>query len=238
MIDEVSMQPKKTGTSPKTASAQTNKRRVFVVDDHPIVRRGLIQMINSEADLEVCGEGEEAYAALKAIKEKQPDLVLLDVSLKDSDGLELAKELKAQLPDLPVLMLSMHDEALYTERALRAGARGFIMKEEAPQILLAAMRKVLAGGVYVSEKMGANLLQGMARGKRAGVELPMDRLTDRELEIFRMIGAGKTVKEIAELLFLSTKTVESHREHIKDKLNLRTSAELLRFAIQNDSEKR
>jgi DNA-binding NarL/FixJ family response regulator len=130
-------------------------------------------------------------------------------------------------------MLSMHDESLYTERALRAGARGFLMKEEAPQTLLTAIRKVLAGGVYVSEKMGANLLQGMAGGKRVGVELPMDCLTDRELEIFHQIGAGKTMKDIAEGLFLSVKTVESHREHIKDKLNIKTSAELLRFATQN-----
>ncbi len=209
------------------------KRRVFVVDDHPIVRRGLVELINTQPDLVVCGEAEDAPTALRAIKEQRPDLALLDVSLKEGDGLELAKDLKSQLPDLAILMLSMHDESLYTERALRAGASGFIMKEEAPQTLLAAIHKVLAGGVHVSEKMGARLLQGMARGKKPGVELPMDRLTDRELEVFRMIGEGQTVKEIAEALFLSAKTVEAHREHIKDKLNVRTSAELLRFAIQN-----
>lgn len=209
------------------------KRRVFVVDDHPIVRRGLVELINTQPDLVVCGEAEDAPTALRAIKEQRPDLALLDVSLKEGDGLELAKDLRSQLPDLVILMLSMHDESLYTERALRAGASGFIMKEEAPQTLLAAIHKVLAGGVHVSEKMGARLLQGMARGKKPGVELPMDRLTDRELEVFRMIGEGQTVKEIAEALFLSAKTVEAHREHIKDKLNVRTSAELLRFAIQN-----
>ncbi|HVX84955.1 MAG TPA: response regulator transcription factor [Phycisphaerae bacterium] len=217
----------------RPSTARSLKRRIFVVDDHPIVRAGLVQLINNEADLEVCGQGEDAQNALRAIRDASPDLALLDVSLKDSDGLELAKDLKGHLPHLPILMLSMHDEALYTERALRAGARGFLMKEEAPQTLIAAIRKVLAGGVYVSEKMNANLLQGMARGKRAGAQLPMDRLTDRELEIFRLIGDGKTVKEIADALFLSVKTVESHREHIKDKLNIRTSAELLRFATQN-----
>jgi DNA-binding NarL/FixJ family response regulator len=209
------------------------KWRLFVVDDHPIVRGGLVQLINHESDLEVCGQGEEAYAALAAIKEVKPDLVVLDVSLKDSDGLELAKELRAQVPAVLILMLSMHDEALYTERALRAGARGYVMKDEPPQVLLAAIRKVLAGGIHVSENMGAKLLQGMVRGKKA--ELPMDRLTDRELEVFQMIGAGKTVKEIARALFLSAKTVEVHREHIKQKLNVRTSAELLRFALQNST---
>ena len=209
------------------------KRRIFVVDDHPIVRQGLAQLINNEQDLVVCGQGEEAYQSLRAIKEARPDLALVDVSLKDSDGIELLKELRAAVPDLPVLILSMHDESLYAERALRAGARGYIMKQEAPQTLLSAVRKVLAGDVYVSEKMGAALLQRIVGGKKPGGDLPMDRLTDRELEIFGMIGAGQSVKEIADKLFLSVKTVEAHREHIKEKLNLKSSAELLRFAIRN-----
>jgi DNA-binding NarL/FixJ family response regulator len=233
---EAAMQnAKKISAAKKTKSAGTTKKRVFIVDDHPVVRSGLNKLLNNEPDLEVCGEGEETYAALKSIKEKEPDLVLLDVSLKDSDGLELAKELKAQRPNIPVLMLSMHDEELYTERALRAGARGFLMKEEAPDKLLAAIRKVLAGGMHVSEKMGANLLAGMMGRKKEGPALPMDRLTDRELEVFRMIGAGKSIKEIAGTLFLSAKTVEAHREHIKDKLNLKSSNELLRYAVQNSS---
>src|SRR5690348_3557764 len=220
------------------SSSSSNKKKVFVVDDHPIVRQGLIQLINNEPDLAVCGEAEEAYAGLRAIKDAKPDLVLLDVSLKDSDGIELVKELKAQLPDLLILMLSMHDEALYTERALRAGAKGYIMKQEAPPVLLAAIRKVLGGAVYVSEKMGATLLNRMVGGKKPGGELPMDRLTDRELEVFRMIGAGESVKEIADHLCLSVKTVEAHREHIKEKLNFKSSAELLRFAIQNSPDAR
>jgi len=216
----------------KAAQTDSKKRRIFLVDDHPIVRRGLAQVIDNEPDLAVCGQGDEAYPSLRAINEAKPDLVLLDVSLKDSDGVELLKELKAQQPELPVLMLSMHEESLYAERALRAGARGYVMKQEAPQVLLAAIRKVLSGQVYVSETLSELLLQRMVGGKKPD-EMPMDRLTDRELEVFSMIGAGKSVKEIAEKLFLSVKTVEAHREHIKSKLNLKSSAELLRFAIHN-----
>jgi DNA-binding NarL/FixJ family response regulator len=156
--------------------------------------------------------------------------------LKDSDGIELLKEIKAQWPDLPVLVLSMHDESLYAERALRAGAGGYIMKQEAPQVLLTAMRTVMSGQVYVSGKMSATLLHRMVGGKRKDGALPMDRLTDRELEIFRMIGAGNSIKEIADKLFLSVKTVEAHREHIKEKLAIKSSAELLRFAIRNSPD--
>jgi DNA-binding NarL/FixJ family response regulator len=224
--------------NPGRAQGTTTKHRVFIVDDHPIVRQGLAQLIDSEPDLAVCGQGEDAYQSLAGIREAKPELVLLDVSLKDADGLELLKEIKSFAPSLKVLMLSMHDEALYTERALRAGASGYIMKQEAPQALLAAIRKVLSGQVYVSEKMGATLLQRMVGGKKGIGELPMDRLTDRELEVFRMIGAGLSVKEIADKLCLSAKTVEAHREHIKEKLSFKNSAELLRFAIQNSPDSR
>jgi len=220
----------------KSFSSETQqqpKRRLFIVDDHPIVRQGLMQLINSEADLTVCGQGEEAYQSLRAIREARPDLVLVDISLKDSDGIELLKELKAQVPELPVLVLSMHDEKLYAERALRAGAHGYIMKQEVSDRLLTAVRTVLSGKVYVSESMSAMLVQKMVGGKATAEKLPMDRLTDRELEVFRMIGEGLSIKEIAEKLFLSAKTVEAHREHIKDKLNLKSSAELLRFAVKN-----
>ena len=225
----------KNGSS--AAAATGTKKRVFVVDDHPIVRQGLVQLVNSQIDLATCGEGEDVYQSLASIRQLKPDLVLMDVSLKDGDGLELIKEIRAFNAILPILMLSMHDEALYTERALRAGANGYIMKQEAPQMLLAAMRKVLSGQVYVSDKMSTTLLQQMV-GKKGLGELPMDRLTDRELEVFRMIGSGLTVKAIAEKLCLSVKTIEAHREHIKEKLNFRTSAELLRFAIQNSPDSR
>jgi DNA-binding NarL/FixJ family response regulator len=209
------------------------KRRIFLVDDHPIVRQGLALLIDHELDLEVAGQAEDAAGALRGIRSVKPDLVLLDVSLKDGDGIELLKDLKAQDPSLPVLMLSMHDESLYAERALRAGARGYVMKQEAPAILLAAIRKVLDGEIYISGRMGATLLRRMVGGKRSESIMPMDRLTDRELEIFRLIGQGETMKEIAAKLFLSVKTVEAHREHIKDKLGLRTATELLRYAIRN-----
>ena len=228
---------KQAGGKPGRKTAAPPKRRVFLVDDHAIVRRGLAELVNNEADLTVCGEGEDAYGALRAIRECAPDLCVIDVSLKDSDGIELLKELKAQLPDLPVLILSMHDESLYGERALRAGARGYIMKQEAPANILTAIRKLLSGEVYVSEHMQAMLLDRLVCGSRSkGNRLPMDRLTDRELEIFRMIGAGDSVKEIADKLFLSQKTVQAHREHIKEKLDFKSSAELLRFAIQNSPD--
>jgi DNA-binding NarL/FixJ family response regulator len=222
-----------TPTSVKEPAKEPAKSRIFIVDDHPIVRQGLMQLINNESDLVVCGQGEDAYQALKTIRQLKPDLTLLDISLKDTGGIELLKELRVQDPTLQVLILSMHDESLYAERALRAGARGYIMKQEAAQTLLLAVRKVLKGEVYVSEKMSAVLLQRMVGNRKPDGTLPMDRLTDREMEIFRMIGAGMTVKEIAERLFLSAKTIEAHREHIKGKLNLKSSAELLRFAIRN-----
>jgi DNA-binding NarL/FixJ family response regulator len=160
----------------------------------------------------------------------------VDVSLKGGDGIELVKELKAGDPDIVVLVLSMHDEQLYAERALRAGARGYIMKQEAPKALLDAVRRVLGGEIFVSPKMGASLLNRMVGSKTATSVSPMERLTDRELEIFRMIGAGLSVRQIAEKLFLSTKTVEAHREHIKEKLGMKSSNELLRFAIRNTPE--
>lgn len=225
---KVSSAPKSTGPA---------KRKVFVVDDHPIVRQGLVRMINGEGDLEVCGEGEDVYQSLAAIRAARPELVLLDVSLKDGDGLELLKEIKSFNPQLLVLIVSMHDEALYAERALRAGANGYIMKHSAPEEMLKAVRNVLSGAVHLSAAMGSTLLNRMVGSKKSSL-LPMDRLTDRELEVFRMIGAGLSVKEIADKLIISAKTVEAHREHIKEKLNLKSSAELLRFAIQNSPDSR
>jgi len=222
----------RTGPAAAAASA-SSKKRVFLVDDHPIVRQGLAQLIGSEPDLAVIGQGEDAYASLKAMREARPDLALVDISLKDADGLELLKELKAQGAEFPVLILSMHDESLYAERALRAGARGYVMKQEPPDVLLGAIRRVLAGEIYVSPKMGATLLRRMVGSREVNATSPMERLTDRELEVFRLIGAGQSVREIADKLCLSVKTVEAHREHIKEKLSLKTSAELLRFTIRN-----
>jgi DNA-binding NarL/FixJ family response regulator len=217
------------------AETARDKARVFVVDDHPIVRQGLVQLLSQQGDLRVIGEGADVYESLRAIRATPPDLCLVDVTLKDGDGLELIKELKSGTPDVAILVLSMHDEQLYAERALRAGARGYVMKGEPPATLLDAIRRVLAGEVYVSPAMGSALLSRALghRAAEAGTRSSIERLTDRELEIFRLIGAGLTVREIAERLFLSGKTVEAHRENIKQKLGIRTSNELLRFAIRN-----
>src|SRR4051794_34524984 len=200
------MAPSAAAAATPTGSPRSDKKRVFVVDDHPILRQGLVQLLNREPDLEVVGEGDDVYDSLRAIRAARPDLCLVDVSLKGGDGIELVKELKAGDPDIAVLVLSMHDEQLYAERALRAGARGYIMKQEAPKALLDAVRRVLGGEIFVSPKMGASLLNRMVGSKTATSVSPMERLTDRELEIFRMIGAGLSVRQIAEKLFLSTKT--------------------------------
>src|SRR3974377_1762360 len=179
----------------RTVSAQktaknNNKRRIFIVDDHPIVRQGLTQLIDNEPDLVVCGQGEDAYQALKLIRQAKPDLTLVDISLKDTGGIELLKELRAQDPNLQVLILSMHDESLYAERALRAGARGYVMKQAPQDQVMAAVRGTLAGETWLSEQMSAKLLRSL-RGARTEANIsPLDRLTDRELEIFRMIGQG------------------------------------------------
>jgi DNA-binding NarL/FixJ family response regulator len=205
---------------------------VLVVDDHPIVRERLAELINEEPDLRVCGEAEDANEALKAVAATGPDVAIVDISLKDTYGIELIKQLKDLHPRLPVLVLSMHDESMYGERALRAGARGYLTKQEATKRVIDAIRRVLAGEIYVSEKLASTLLRKVAGAAPASGGTPLDVLTDREMEVFQLLGEGKTVKQIADNLFVSVKTVEAHRDHIKQKLNFRTSAELLRFAIE------
>jgi DNA-binding NarL/FixJ family response regulator len=208
------------------------KRTVLIVDDHPIVRQGLAQLINQENDLLVCGQAEDAYQAIQAIRELHPNLVIVDISLKDTSGVELIKDLKVQYPDLPVLTLSMHDEAVYGERALRAGARGYIMKQEATEKVVTAIRRVLAGEVYVSDGMAAKMVSKLVGGASKKPGSPIEGLSDRELEVFRMIGEGFNTREMAEKLHLSVKTIETYRAHIKDKLALQDASELLRSAIQ------
>jgi DNA-binding NarL/FixJ family response regulator len=207
------------------------KSKVFVVDDHPILRQGLSKLINDQSDLMVCGEAESPPAALEGIGQTKPDLVLLDLSLAGGDGMELCRQLQERFDGLPVLIISMHDESLYAERCLRAGAMGYVMKQEPPATVMTAMRKVLSGNIYLSEKMSAKLLRNFAGSRNADAS-PLERLSDRELEIFRLIGKGHSVRAIAEQLFLSPKTVEAHKEHIKQKLNLKTSNELLQYAIE------
>ena len=213
------------------APGVTRKAGVLIVDDHPIVRHGLAQFINREQDLHVVGQANDAHEALEAIEKLKPDVVMVDLALKDRPGIELIKDIETRHPKLPVLVLSMHDESLWAERAIRAGARGYIMKEEATDRVLAALRRVLRGEIWVSDDVGARLLQKLSKGGAPAESSPLAGLTDRELVIFRMLGLGLSVREIAEKLNLSTKTVDTHRDRIKEKLNFKSSLELLRYAI-------
>lgn len=207
------------------------KFRVLLVDDHPILRRGLTQMINQEPDLMVCGEAEDASKGFEAVGTLQPDVALVDISLKTGNGIELIKNIKARYPDLPMLVLSMHDESLYAERALRAGSLGYIMKEEATEQVLVAIRRVLNGEVFLSDKMKSKMLQQLATGRHKIVTSPIEHLTDRELEVFRLIGEGRSTRQIAAELHLSVRTVEAYREYIKSKLNLKNATELVQHAF-------
>jgi DNA-binding NarL/FixJ family response regulator len=216
----------------KKQGTDTNKKKVFVVDDHPIVRERVAELINQEPDLIVSGEAEDAVQAVKAVAASAPDIAIVDITLKDTYGIELIKQLKELHPKLPILVLSMHDESLYGERALRAGARGYLTKQEASKKVVDAIRRILRGEIYVSDKLAGSLVRKVAGGNDQAGGSPVDVLTDRELEVFQLLGQGLTVREVAERLFVSAKTVEAHREHIKQKLNFKTSSELLRFAIQ------
>lgn len=210
--------------------------KILIVDDHPILRKGLAQLIEQQNDLSICGQFEEADAAFAALGQLKPDLALVDLSLKDSSGVELLKNIRASYPKLLVLVLSMHDESLYAERVLRAGASGYIMKQEASEKVLQAIRKVLAGEIFLSEKMSAKFMHQLVGGRSAAGRSFMDRLSDRELEVFGLIGEGRGTREIAEQLHLSVKTIESHRAHIKEKLNLKNATELVHRAIQMRGE--
>jgi DNA-binding NarL/FixJ family response regulator len=202
------------------------------------VRQGLAQLINREPDMLVCGEAEDARAAMDAIPESKPDILLLDLSLKGPDGIELLKVLRSMESDLPVLMLSMHDESFYAERALRAGANGYIMKQEASERVLIAIRQILAGEVYVSSRMAQKLVNQFIGSSGATKRSAIEELTDRELEVFRLIGQGFGTRQIAEQLHLSVKTVETHHAHIKVKLSLRSARELVQHAVQCVTERR
>jgi len=207
--------------------------RVFIVDDHPIVRQGLAQMLKQEMDFTVCGEAEDAQRALQGIAELQPDLVLVDLSLKGGSGLALIRALKARQSTIPVLVVSMHDESLYVERVLRAGARGYIMKQAATDTMMHAIRRVLQGEIYVSDQMMTKLLGRLVLDAAdTGSGSALERLSNRELEVFRLIGEGYNTRHIAGALRVSMKTVESHRAHIKEKLQLHDTSALVRYAMQ------
>lgn len=209
-----------------------SKRTVLIVDDHAIVRQGLALLINREPDLAVCGDAEEAGAALLLIEALKPDLVMVDISLNGPDGLDLLKTIRGRDPNLPVLILSMMDELLYAERALRAGANGYIMKQQATEQVLVAVRRILGGEIYLSERMANKMLHLFVGGAPAPQTSPIADLTDRELEVFRLIGDGHGTRQIADELHLSVKTVESYQAHIKEKLLLKNGRELVQRAIQ------
>jgi DNA-binding NarL/FixJ family response regulator len=221
-----------TATNNKPSEVRTTKARVLLVDDHPIVRQGLGQLINEEPDLSIVGEAEDFQQALAAVDTANPDVAIVDISLKDRSGIELIKEFRAKRPDLPILVLSMHDESLHAERVLRAGAKGYIMKQEATEQVMNAIRRVLRGEVYLSERMSSRMVNRLVAGPQNVGGSPIERLSDREFEVFQMIGQGVGPSEIAERLGLSVKTVETHRERIKEKLNLASGSELIRYAMQ------
>jgi DNA-binding NarL/FixJ family response regulator len=207
------------------------QKRILLVDDHPILREGLLQSINRESDLMVCGEAENAHQALGAISRLKPDLVLVDIGLPGKSGFELIKDVRTEHPEVPVLVFSMHDESLYSERVLRAGARGYIMKQERPGQLIEAIRTVLSGKAYVSEKMAARILDVFSGRRPKGSSVPLERLTDREFEVLELIGRGKSSREVAKALHLSVKTVDTHRTHLKGKLKLRSTLQLTHYAV-------
>lgn len=206
--------------------------RVFIVDDHPLVRQGLTQIIGGQEDFEVCGEAEDSPSAMRGIDNSNPDAVIVDISLQGNNGLELIKNLKAIHEKLPILVFSMHDESIYAQRALRAGAKAYVMKKESSEKIIEAIHKILKGEIYVSPRVADQVLHQIVNGPSNSSASPVDRLTDRELEVVQLIGRGLSTREIAESLHLSVKTIESHRAHVKEKLNLRNATELVQFSVQ------
>lgn len=205
---------------------------LIIVDDHPLMRKGLALTLGSESDITVIAQFASAEEALEHYRDLSIDLAIVDISLPGMSGLELVKHLHAIQPNLPILVVSRHDESLYAERAIRAGARGYIMKLEAGEVIVKAVRRILHGGIYVSEEINTRLLMGMVAGRKSFSQSPLDVLSDRELEVFELTGRGHGTREIAERLHLSVKTVESYRARIKEKLNLHTAAELMQHAVQ------
>lgn len=218
-------------TEEKRTLSHSKKYRVLLVDDHPLVRRGLADVIAREPDLETCGEAADVQEAIREVERTNPDVVVIDLTLKTGHGIELIERLKSRDSQIKILVSSMHDEMLFAERVLRAGAMGYITKQEPPEALLRAIRQVLGGEVYLSPRMTTRLLRRVAAGAPAQTD-PVHSLSNRELEVYEMIGQGLTIQQIASRLHLSPKTVETHREKIKQKLNLKSSTELNRRAVQ------
>jgi DNA-binding NarL/FixJ family response regulator len=212
------------------------RQQVLLVDGHPIMREGFARVIDQEAGLKVCSQADNASKALKDIGSLKPDLVIVDIALKGTNGIELLKRIKALHPEVPVLVLSIQDEALFAERALRAGARGYVMKQAPIEEVMGAVQQVLRGGRYLSRKMQDRLLENISSGAGSSAVPGIDSLSDRELEVFQLVGSGAGTRQIAEQLNLSVKTIETYRAHIKKKLKLRNGMELIRFAVQRVNE--
>ncbi|HLD49611.1 MAG TPA: response regulator transcription factor [bacterium] len=215
----------------KKSKIVEKKHKVFILDDHPILRHGLAQLINQQRGLEVCGEASGAEEAFAGIETEKPDIVVVDISLDGPNGIEFIKEAKEQHPDMLFLVHSMHDESLYAERALRAGARGYIMKQESPEKMVQAIRRILSGQIYMSDAMMEQMLEHRYNGASDSA-IPMEALSDRELEVFQFIGKGETTARIANVLHRSVKTIETYRSRIKEKLNLKDNMQLIRQAMQ------
>jgi DNA-binding NarL/FixJ family response regulator len=224
--------PREKGAKAARGNEGPVKARIVVVDDHPIVREGLVRVLDQTADLSVCGQAENIAQALEIIRQTNPSLAIVDISLGGQNGLELVKDIKARYPELPVLVHSMYDESMYAERCLRAGATGYIMKEAPPHRLLGAVRQVLRGEVHLSEPMTKQILGRISGGPGGKGSSPGELLSDRELEVFELLGGGRSTKEIARVLHLSDKTVQTHREHIKEKLEIKDAVGLVRQAVQ------
>ena len=219
-------------TAPTEAAlaSPARKHQILLADDHPMFRRGVAELIGSTEDFEVAAQASNAAEALSRIRERPIDIAILDVSFHGTNGLELTKQMRAEKPELRIILLSMHDEQLYAIRALKSGAQGYLMKRENPDMLIEALRKVAEGGIFVSQKVSDTLVYRTVRAEQNEVS-PIDLLSDRELEVLQLFGEGNTTQEIANLLHLSAKTIETHRLHIKEKLGFRTAAELIRFAV-------
>jgi DNA-binding NarL/FixJ family response regulator len=214
----------------KAGKPTVKKTQVLIIDDHPMTRAGLVHLINHQPDLVVCGEAANAAQALEILDSSRPDLLLIDITLPGKSGLELIKDVKAMRPELLMLVISMHDESLYADRVLRAGARGYITKHEGGEKLIEAIRHVLSGKIYVSESMSAHILEIFSGGQAALDRSSIEKLSDREFEVFESLGAGLSSQQIAKKLHLSAKTVDAHRANIKTKLNIKTTAELIAYA--------
>jgi DNA-binding NarL/FixJ family response regulator len=213
-------------------SANGAKKKILIVDDHPITRQGLRMLIDQQPDFVVCGEADNAAQAMDLAARLKPDVAIVDITLRTANGIELTKNLKAHTPELLILIVSMHDEELFAERALRAGAKGYIMKHEASDRVTNALRTLLKGDIYVSERVQSRMLSRMVKQRTGELVSPVESLSDREMEVFQLLGNGYATRQIAERLNLSVKTIDSYREHLKLKLNLESGADLVRYAIQ------